>query len=174
MYSPYNKHATLNQRHKPAFEAQFKVEDFIVFPYTHRIEYDKDGKEIYVPVEQKTTITGIHLVDELFLRLGRGETTVLDYLSEKHICANDFFSMMFLLTGIYYKDFRFQYLVSKARSMLLYSQLDIGEIGRYCGYTNASSFSKAFARETHQTLKEVRLQLQGAHPQEAGRYVIRR
>lgn len=154
-------------------EPQYQVKDLIISPFTHRREYDRQGNEVYIPIERNENPTGIHLLDEFLRRMADGGITLFDYCTEKGLLTEDLSGLLFTLTGLRWQEFKETYCHEMVAHLMLYSDLTVEEIARRALYGSRFGLTRHYQKTFHCSLKEYRDRLRKAHPDVHPVYVIR-
>lgn len=141
-------------------EAQFKLDELYISPFTHRRRYTESGEMQYVPIERNTNPTGIHVLDDFLRWMSRGNPDVNAFSKGYGARISDLESLIFLLTGMRGMDFRYAYQRRMADDMLRYTSLPVADIARLCGFGSRTNFYFAYKRDYKCSPSERRQELQ--------------
>lgn len=113
---------------------QYRVEDFYIPPFKQQRVFAPNGTFSYVALEEKHVRTGLDLFDRYIRYLASGGMSTSDFARKFGAKAEDFSSVVFLLTGMHLADFRFAYQVRMADELLRYTDMPLDEVARRSGF----------------------------------------
>ena len=133
------------------FTPQFTLDQLYISPFSAERYFDSEtGKALYRPVERNMSPTGVHLLDR-FLQI---MCTSQSYSSSPHawetrlgVPMSDFTAMCRLLTGMDREQLQDAIRLRLADDLLRYTDLEMGDIARRCGYSDYSGLFKLFDKK---------------------------
>lgn len=130
------------------FVPQFKPEELYISPFKAVRYYEgATAKPHYRPLERNMSPTGVHLLDE-FLRIvcTSGNYTLRSLELRLGGDIRDFSAMCRLLTGLSFSELHDVLRLRLADDLLRYTDFEVKEIAKYCGFANYSAMFKLFER----------------------------
>lgn len=105
------------------------------------------GKDVCYSVENKKNLYINRAISYVELHYKEDVTVqeLADYLAINRSYMSELFSRTI---GMSPKEYLIKYRIAKARNMLVYTDRSVEDIAVFCGYSNLSSFSKVFKKDT--------------------------
>lgn len=117
---------------------QYTVDDLYISPLCRRRRYnEEDGRAYYEPMERRLKPSGIHILDQLLLRLTQGKSSMREFVNLHGLRTEDVDSLIFLLTGMRGIDFRQAYQSRLVDELLRYTDLEQADVARLSGLGTA-------------------------------------
>ena len=135
---------------------QFTFEQLYISPFTQRKRYDEDGRWQYVPMERKTSPTGILVMDQYVRFLAAGNMDLQPFLESTGLELGEINALVFILTGIKNVRFRQLYQRQLADDLLRYTDMPIDEVARRAGLGSPNNFYLTLRREWNMSATERR------------------
>lgn len=109
------------------------LDDLYISPFHFERHYDDGGRRYYLPLERKTTPTGLAVVDQLMQRWSKGLQLVEGYARLLGCRPDDVSGLLRVLTGKAVADFRTEYQQRLLEDLLRYTRLPLSEVALRSG-----------------------------------------
>ena len=147
---------------------QFTFEDLFIFPFSEKRVYEPDGSYHYVPYEQNTSPTGIHIFDDYLRSIGTSDFNLCSFCDSHGINTRDLEGVTFMLTGMGSRTFRNKWKLQTAFSLLRYTDMTIAEVAKESGFGNTMSMHHVLHHAKLSSATVLRYQMRKEH--DVGRY----
>lgn len=123
---------------------QFSLDKLYASPFAYERKYRPDGSIYWEKVTDSIPATGIDALDDFLRYLRAGNRTVKGIASLMGITATDLNAFLKILTGQYASEFIRLYMVRYAQQMLQYTDLNVDDIAKHCGFSSNSNLTQSF------------------------------
>lgn len=123
---------------------QFNLEKLYTSPFTHERKFRPDGSCYWEKLTNQIPVTGIDALDDFLRHLRSGNRLVKNIASRMGITAAELNAFLKILTGQTASEFIRLYMVRQAQQMLKYTDLNVDDIARQCGFNNNSNLTQSF------------------------------
>ena len=149
---------------------QYTLDDLFISPFTQKRRYDEDGHWQYVPIERRTTPTGIRVMDDYLRYLADGQSDMQAFADRHGLKTEEVGALVFILTGIKGVRFRQLYQIRLVDELLRYTDMPYDEVARRSGLGSPNNMYLALRREYNMSASERRMFLRKEG--DAGRYKL--
>ena len=139
-----------------------------ISPFTQKKLWDEDGRWRYVPIERRTTPTGIRVMDDYLRYLADGLSDMQAFADRHGLKTEEVGALVFILTGIKGVRFRQLYQIRLVDELLRYTDMPFDEVARRSGLGSPNNMYLALRREYNMSASERRAFLRKSG--DAGRY----
>ena len=131
------------------FTPQFSLDDLYISPFSAERYFDTvTGKALYRPVERNMSPTGVHLLDRFLQTVCLSEHYTVNTLRNKlGVEMREFSVFCLLLTGMDREQLQDAIRLRLADDLLRYTDLEMRDVARRCGYSDYSGLFKLFDKK---------------------------
>ena len=147
---------------------QYTLDDMFISPFTQKKLWDEDGRWRYVPIERRTTPTGIRVMDDYLRYLADGLSDMQAFADRHGLKTEEVGALVFILTGIKGVRFRQLYQIRLVDELLRYTDMPFDEVAHRSGLGSPNNMYLALRREYNMSATERRMFLRKEG--DAGRY----